>query len=101
LEVSTDAQKNQIKLAALTALLNSNLTRISLLESEKHSLLESELRNPRPKVQVDSQDFLRKALRGEFDAHVKDRKDYIKDEVAELKKKNIRLETQIESFSNE
>lgn len=28
LEVSTDAQKNQIKLAALTALLNSNLMRI-------------------------------------------------------------------------
>ncbi|MFA5920610.1 MAG: hypothetical protein WC856_04895 [Methylococcaceae bacterium] len=35
LKVSTDAQNDQVKLAALTALLNSNLTRISLLKSEK------------------------------------------------------------------
>jgi large-conductance mechanosensitive channel len=99
LEVSTDAQKNQIKLAALTALLNSNLTRISLLESEKLSLLESELRNPRSKAEVDCYDYQRKALRGEFGTHVKDRRDYIKDEITELEKKNIGLETQIEEFS--
>ena len=39
LEVSTDAQKNQIKLAALTSILNSNLTKISILQSERSSLL--------------------------------------------------------------
>lgn len=39
LEVSTDAQKKQIKLAALTASLNSNLTNISILQSDKSSLL--------------------------------------------------------------
>jgi hypothetical protein len=47
LEVSTDAQKKQIELAALTALLNSNLTRISLLESEKISLLQGTLPEPK------------------------------------------------------
>jgi hypothetical protein len=30
---------------------------------------------------------------------VKDRRDYIKDEITELEKKNIGLETQIEEFS--
>ena len=34
LEVSTDAQNKQIKLAALTALLNSNLMRIDTLKAE-------------------------------------------------------------------
>lgn len=41
LEVSTKVQKEQIKLAALTALLNSNLTRIGLLKSEKAELLKT------------------------------------------------------------
>jgi hypothetical protein len=91
LEVSTDAQKKQIKLAALTALLNSNLTRISLLESEKLSLLERELRNPRPKEAVDTRDYLRNVLNGGHSNHVKGRWDYIKDEINELIKKNIEL----------
>jgi len=39
LKVSTDAQEGQIKLAALTALLNSNLTRINLLKLEQDRLL--------------------------------------------------------------
>jgi hypothetical protein len=38
LKVSTDSQDKQIKLAALTALLSSNLTRIGLLKSEKIEL---------------------------------------------------------------
>ena len=38
LEVSTDAQKNQIKLAALTALFNSNLMRLDDIESEVEKL---------------------------------------------------------------
>jgi hypothetical protein len=41
LKLSTDALNDQVKLAALTALLNSNLIRISLLESEKIPLLQS------------------------------------------------------------
>jgi large-conductance mechanosensitive channel len=39
LEVSTDAQKDQIKLAVLTALLNANLMRIDLLKTEKSELV--------------------------------------------------------------
>ena len=38
LKVSTDAQNDQVKLAALTALLNSNLTRIGLLRTERIEL---------------------------------------------------------------
>ncbi|MGR9014749.1 MAG: type II toxin-antitoxin system HicB family antitoxin [Gammaproteobacteria bacterium] len=48
LKVSTDAQKDQIKLAALTALLNSNLTRIGLLKIEKSELLNEILVKRRP-----------------------------------------------------
>lgn len=38
LEISTKAQDAQVKLAALTALLNSNLTKISILEAKKEKL---------------------------------------------------------------
>jgi large-conductance mechanosensitive channel len=41
LEVSTDAQKNQIKLAALTAILNSYLMKINMLKSENINLFEN------------------------------------------------------------
>ncbi|MFI3137853.1 MAG: hypothetical protein QX197_13845, partial [Methylococcaceae bacterium] len=40
LQVSADAQKDQIKLAALTARLNLNLTKISLLKTENFELLK-------------------------------------------------------------
>ncbi|MDO9107264.1 MAG: hypothetical protein Q7U57_20165 [Methylovulum sp.] len=40
LEDSTDAQKNQIKLAALTAVINTNLTKVSFLNVEKIALQE-------------------------------------------------------------
>jgi large-conductance mechanosensitive channel len=102
LQVSTDAQKEQIKLAALTALLNSNLMRISTLEAEKLSLLESELRNPpQPKKEIDTTDLLRRELYATHERHIKGRKDYIKDEISELTKKNAKLEEQIENFSKE
>ncbi len=101
LKESTDAQKNQIKLAALTALLNSNFTRINLLECEKLSLLESELRNPPPRKETNYHDDIRSLYRGEYGTHIKDRKDFIKDEIRDLTKKNINFEAQIEYFSNE
>jgi large-conductance mechanosensitive channel len=46
LKVSTDAQEMQIKVAALTALLNSNLTRINMIEFESNSLLQGKLTGP-------------------------------------------------------
>ena len=48
LEVSTSAQNNQIKLAALTALFNSNLMRINILETEKIQLCNQFPKETRP-----------------------------------------------------
>jgi hypothetical protein len=39
LKISTDAQKSQVKLAALTALISTNLARIDFLNFEKTELL--------------------------------------------------------------
>ena len=102
LKVSTDAQKDQIKLAALTALLNSNLEKINLLESEKLSLLESELRNPSPREQVDMNRLLRKTLAGQnpYENHIKTRNEYIQEEIKNLKNNNLELEVQIRVFLN-
>jgi hypothetical protein len=99
LKLSTDALNNQVKLAALTAFLNSNLTRIGLLESEKLSLLESELRNPKSNEVPDVYELMRSVSKGGYGTYVKSRKDFIVDEINGLKKKNIELETQIEEFS--
>jgi hypothetical protein len=101
LKISTDAQNNQVKLAVLTALLNSNLTRITLLESEKLSLLESEFRNPQPKEYKDINTTIRSVLDGTYGEYIKTRKDYVNDEVNVLKTKNIKLEAQIEAFMKE
>lgn len=102
LEASTDAQKDQIKLAALTALLNSNLETISLLESEKLLLLESNLRNPPPSKEVEMKDLMRKALTGQtlYEKHIKSRSEDIQEEIKCLKNKNLELETEIKAFLN-
>ena len=50
LKVSTDAQNDQVKLAALTALFNSNLTRIGLLKSERIELLNGIPAHQRPQA---------------------------------------------------
>lgn len=89
LEVSTDAQKDQIKLAALTALLNSNLTRISLLNSEKIVL--------EPKV---------KRRTGGITAGLgpeppeKIRMTEIENEISKLTSENIGFQEQLEKFLN-
>ena len=101
LKISTDAQNNQVKLAVLTALLNSNLTRITLLESEKLSLLESEFRNPQPTEYKHINTTIRSVLDGTYEEYIKTRKDYVNDEVNVLKTKNIKLEAQIEAFMKE
>ena len=101
LKISTDAQNNQVKLAVLTALLNSNLTRITLLESEKLSLLESEFRNPQPTEYKHINTTIRSVLDGTYGEYIKTRKDYVNDEVNVLKTKNIKLEAQIEAFMKE
>lgn len=48
LEVSTNAQEKQIKLAALTALFNSNLMKIDMLETERIQIDSQFPSDPRP-----------------------------------------------------
>jgi len=90
LEVSTNAQKDQIKLAALTALLNSNLMRIDMLKSEKNSLL-----------QVMSMSMESKSFVTRLSAEHVFRKGEIEDEINSLTEKNNKLEEQIEGFWKE
>ena len=105
LKVSTDAQKDQIKLAALTALLNLNLTRIGVLESEKASLLNGKIpdtKNPGNQSNEDSPEFsngLRKVLEGQSPVTKKEyRIQDIDNEITDLTTKNNGLMEQIENI---
>lgn len=89
LKLSTDALNDQVKLAALTALLNSNLTRISLLESEKVPWLELHERGL-------SQDFS-----PELDAQIDRTINRIEVEIEALKNKSTTFEEQIKVFLKE
>lgn len=98
LKVSTDAQNDQVKLAALTALLNSNFTRISSLTSEKTELfkqqdiVESNIFPPEHFMAQDQRDHLSEIRRMLIETENK---------INELKEKNNRLEGQIEVFGEE
>ena len=111
LEVSTDAQKNQIKLAELTALLNSNLTRIGLLKSEKAEFLKETLPEHKNTEKVfrskanESQSSDNLELLEELEKQIYD-ENYdtimmvreIDREINNLTEKNNELEKQIEVF---
>lgn len=104
----TDAQKKQITLAALTALLNSNLTRIGVLESEKFSLLNGKVPEPGDHASQSNEDppefsnGVREVLESKSPEA---RKEYrIRDIVMEIKnltEKNNNLTKQIEGFFEE
>jgi large-conductance mechanosensitive channel len=106
LELSTNAQKEQIKLAALTALLNSNLTRISMLESEKISLLQGTI--PASREPGNYQEHVQQGVTSLIDSRcseaevrkekIKARLSEIEIEVKNLAIKNNKLEEQIEAF---
>lgn len=113
LEVSTDAQKNQIKLAALTALLNSNLTKISLLCSERIELLDKtpsfirhNIGNARSNRIIDTKNF-RPDEDAAFDAwidenhHILKYIDGINYEIKKLTENNDELKKQINDFLKE
>jgi len=88
LEVSVNAQRDQIKLASLTALLNSSLTRIGLLESEKTQWLQSQERLLSKKITHES-----------YETHLSEVEKKIweiESEIDELKEKNKSFERQIE-----
>jgi len=109
LKVSTDAQNDQVKLAALTALLNSNLTKISMLESERISLLQGTV--PKPKEPTNYTELTaisnaRKMLdqitgEGTPEGKIKARFEIIKFEIRDLTEKKNKLEKQIEAFVKE
>lgn len=72
-----------------------------MLEAEKLQLLESELRNPKPKEHINITNLMLSALNGDYGKHIKGRRDFIEDEIKDLTEKNKALITQIESFTNE
>lgn len=101
LKLSTDAQENQIKLAALTTLLNLNLTKISVLESKKISLLQGSLPEPKSPNKAVHQltEALQKSSNTDWLAEkIKNRFIQIEDEIKKLEIENIDLENQIKYF---
>lgn len=86
LEVSTNAQKEQLKLAALTAIINSNLTRIGFLKSEKISLEQGTLK--------DSNDSIVKPYSTEYFSQA----DKIENEIRRLINNNYSLVEEIRKF---
>jgi large-conductance mechanosensitive channel len=101
LEVSTDAQQSQIKLAALTALLNSNLTRIGTLKAEVFSL-NQRLPELEPKT---FQEVIKESLGPLHQTKIipgldgiNSRVNDIENEIEKLEFENISLEEQIKKF---
>lgn len=100
LGVSTDAQKDQIKLAALTALLNSNLTRISLLKNENLKILKENGCKSTEAPQSGSNDLEENFLGGFDEEYEKEiRKNLAV--INELTEKNKSFESQIEIICNQ
>lgn len=89
LKVSTDAQNKQVKLAVLTALFNSNLTRIDLLESQKIPWLGIHERG------------LSQGSSPELEAQIDNAINRIEVEMKVLKNESIIFEEQIKAFLKE
>lgn len=123
LETSTNAQKEQIKLAALTAHLNSVLMRIDILKSERLSLLQGVPIEPK---KDDGSSALPKINNPIVESHLKQSEQFekimsnnlyfftldkgtpegqrflkIEKDIKELTEKSFELERQIEFFYNE
>jgi hypothetical protein len=98
LKVSTDAQKEQIKLAALTALLNSNLMRIGMLESKKIAVSKRIPSEPRPNMFA-SQTTESSRITQRYES-VDNELEYIQQQIYNLEDKNNKLEGQIDAFLN-
>jgi predicted RNase H-like HicB family nuclease len=97
LKVSTDAQNDQVKLAALTALLNSNLTRISLLESERIKLIQQQETAGSIKYKPD--DYMAQPQR-ETLSEIRGLLIENNGKICELKEETNKLEKQIKDFLN-
>jgi len=100
LKQSTDALNKQVKLAALTALLNSNLTRISLLKNENLEILkENGLKSTEYPLSSsnDLEEAYLSAFRESSDERILGNQRVIK----ELAEKNKGFESQIEILCNQ
>ena len=91
LQVSADAQKDQIKLAALTALLNSNLTRISLLEAENLELFKLNSHNDSSTIAPRGVNEQEEAFNSEFRTKEENNILTNQDKIQLLTEKNIEL----------
>ncbi|MFI3119054.1 MAG: hypothetical protein QX203_03635, partial [Methylococcaceae bacterium] len=94
---SADAQKDQIKLAALTARLNLNLTKISLLKTENFELLkESSTKSTdiEPRGVNELEEIFNSAFRTKEENNILTNQDKIQ----LLTEKNIALEDQLEIY---
>ncbi len=107
LKVSTDAQEKQIKVAALTALLNSNLTRIGLLKSEKIELSKI-VKSVDPKLKESVLNTTKGSYQDGFNKGFCQQEEYdtiirigeIDSEINKMSEANVDLERQIDSFIN-
>jgi len=115
LKISTDAQEQQIELAALTALLSSNLTRIDILKVEQQRLLYEVLpENPTKLTNLENIDInsmtIAQAKGLAIEVYAND-KEYVKSatekiidikyNIKNLTGKNSDYEKKIKNFCNE
>ena len=101
LEVSTDAQNKQIKLAALTALLNSNLMRIDTLKAESF-VFKGKLPIPKEKSVIErglekEKKIMMMITNPDLDK-INNRLVEIESAVEKLQLENVNLEKQIKFF---
>lgn len=97
LQVSADAQKDQIKLAALTARLNLNLTKISLLKTENFELLK-ESSTKSTDIESRGVNELEEIFNSAFRTKEENNILTNQDKIQLLTEKNIELEDQLEIY---
>lgn len=101
LRISTDAQEKQVKVAALTALINLNFTKINMLDNQINSLRQGKLSES--KTQKSEEDARRQAIHEiKLDRDIKFKQDVINNrlkdinsEIEKLQKENFCLEEKI------
>lgn len=97
LKISTDSQKNQVEVAAITALMSLNLTRIGMVENKINLLSPKTLPVPKkPTEQI-------KRFRNNpayFNTEIECRTNELKSEIEKLQKDNLDLEEKIKKLLN-
>jgi hypothetical protein len=99
LKISTDAQDKQIKLAAITALLNTNYTMLNLLEREHIELVEKISQSYKPE---DFNELIAEAVSNtsKTPSYLELKNNDVKNKIKELKDKIVVLEKQLDDFAD-